>query len=291
MNDTVLVTGGTGTLGGHLVEKLDRGGFVPRVMSRRSRPPGASGGREWARADLATGEGLAGALRGVDAVIHAASSSLSYREVDVEGTRDHLLPAARSEGVQHLLFPSIVGIDDIPFGYYEAKLEAEETLLGLDLRVTVARATQFHALVYALVRVAGKLPVMPLPTEFRIQPVAGREFAGYLVDLLERDTQGRAPDFAGPESERWATWPAPGPRPVARRGGRSGCPCQETSPGPSATARPRTATVRSVRSPGRTGSSQARRPRACPPATPGIVPEPRPRPTRRSDVDGRGRFT
>src|SRR3954471_24795657 len=72
----VLVTGGRGTLGREVVAGLARGGYTVRVMSHRSREPGAGGqaGSEWAQADLQTGEGLAGAVAGVDAIVHAASS-------------------------------------------------------------------------------------------------------------------------------------------------------------------------------------------------------------------------
>lgn len=202
MTDRVLVTGGTGTLGRRLVGLLEDRGHRVRVMSRGSPPDGLPPEREWARADLATGEGVRGAVDGVDAVVHAASSALSYRDVDVRGTREHLLPAARSEGVRHLVFPSIVGIDDIPFDYYDAKLEVERLLAESDVPATVARATQFHSLVHPLIRAAGTLPVMPLPTELRLQTVDAGEFAAYLVDLLEEGPAGRAPDFAGPQVRR-----------------------------------------------------------------------------------------
>lgn len=211
MSETVLVTGGTGTLGRHLVRELEERGHRPRVMSRSKDAAGSPGSREWVRADLATGEGLEAALEGVDAVLHAATSSTNFREVDVEGTREHLIPAMRSAGVRHVVFPSIVGADEIPFGYYDAKVEVEEALTASDVPTTVARATQFHSFVHPLIRTAGKLPVMPLPTELRLQTVDAGEFAGYMVDVLEEEPAGRAPDFAGPEvrtlgdmAEAWA---------------------------------------------------------------------------------------
>ena len=210
-NDTVLVTGGTGTLGRHVARVLEERGYVPRVMSRSAPPGDRPRGWEWARADLATGDGLQRALEGVDAVLHAATSSTSYRKVDVAGTREHLVPAARSAGVRHLVFPSIVGADQIPFGYYDAKVEVEEALHASDVPTTVARATQFHSFVHPLIRGAGRLPVMPLPTEVQLQTVYAGDFAGYLVDQLEEEPGGRAPDFAGPDvrtlgemAEAWA---------------------------------------------------------------------------------------
>src|SRR3954453_785620 len=62
----ILVTGGTGTLGRGVVERLHERGPGPRVLSRRDGPGRVVG-------DLETGAGIAEAVRGVDAVVHAAS--------------------------------------------------------------------------------------------------------------------------------------------------------------------------------------------------------------------------
>lgn len=199
MTRTVLVTGGAGTLGRRVVRRLEARGYTPRVMSRGARPGDLPATREWARAELASGEGVPEAVEGVDAVVHSASSVLHHRDVDVAGTRDHLLPAAGREGVRHLVFPSIVGIDEVAYSYYDSKLAVEEMLLDSGVPVTVARATQFHSLVHPVVKAAGVLPVMPLPTEFRLQTVYAGDFAAYVVELLEDGPGDRAPDFAGPE--------------------------------------------------------------------------------------------
>ncbi|HEV2093653.1 MAG TPA: NAD-dependent epimerase/dehydratase family protein [Rubrobacter sp.] len=61
-----LVTGGTGTLGRRVVERLRSEGREVRVMSRGGRPGTVRG-------DLLTGEGIEEAVRGVDTVIHCAS--------------------------------------------------------------------------------------------------------------------------------------------------------------------------------------------------------------------------
>ena len=92
----LLVTGGTGVLGRRVVERLDAAGVGARVMSRSGRPGTVRG-------DLLTGEGLDAAVRGVETVIHCASSPYrKTREVDVEGTR-RLLEAAARGGVAHFV--------------------------------------------------------------------------------------------------------------------------------------------------------------------------------------------
>jgi dihydroflavonol-4-reductase len=70
----ILVTGATGFIGSHLVERLVAQGRAPRCLVRRSSATGnlTRGGIELAEGDLESGAGLEPALRGVDTVIHLA---------------------------------------------------------------------------------------------------------------------------------------------------------------------------------------------------------------------------
>jgi nucleoside-diphosphate-sugar epimerase len=80
----LLVTGGTGFVGGHLLEKLSASGETARCLVRRKLARPLPPGMEPALADLATGEGLDEALRGVDAVIHLAGVTKALRPSDYE---------------------------------------------------------------------------------------------------------------------------------------------------------------------------------------------------------------
>lgn len=194
----VLVTGGAGSLGRSLVRALAREGHAARVMSRRARPAGAAEGVEWANADLVTGEGLAAAVEGAEAVVHAASDPRRAEAVDVGGTR-RLLEAARAAGVAHLVYISIVGVDEIPFGYYRRKLAAERLVESSGVPYSVLRATQFHSLVDFLLTQAARVPlVMPLPTDFKFRSVAESEVAGRLSACVGAGPRGRLADFGGP---------------------------------------------------------------------------------------------
>jgi len=146
--------------------------------------------------DLSTGEGVAGAAAGAAWVLHAASDTRRRGRSDPEQTR-HLL-AATAEA-RHLLYVSIVGIDAIPFGYYRAKLACEREISAGRVPHTILRATQFHELLaHALLKVE-RLPVTPLPLDWRFQSVAAAEVATRAVELLEGEPVGRVPDFGGPE--------------------------------------------------------------------------------------------
>ncbi len=195
----VLVTGGTGNLGRALTRAVTAAGHTVRIMSRRSRPQSATNNFEWAQANVASGDGVWEAVAGVGAILHAASDPRRARAVDVHGTR-HLVEAARASGIAHLVYVSIVGIDDIPYSYYQRKREAEEIITSSGVPHSILRATQFHSLVDALVSVAARVPVvMLLPTDFKFQSVAEPEVAARLVRQLTERPCGRLPDFGGAE--------------------------------------------------------------------------------------------
>ena len=197
---TVLITGGTGTLGQAFAPAAEAAGHTVRLGSRRSRPPDCPPSYEWAPMQIAAGEGVAEAVTQVDAVIHAASDPRHAEAVDVDGTR-HLVEAAHAAGVPHLLYVSIVGIDAIPLGYYQRKLAAEQIVRQSPVPYSILRATQFHPFVDMLLSAAARVPfVIPLPTDFQVQSVAPAEVAARLVRCLEEGPAERLADFGGPEA-------------------------------------------------------------------------------------------
>ncbi|MEV0298545.1 hypothetical protein [Nocardia sp. NPDC050710] len=110
---------------------------------------------------------------------------------------EHLLAAAT--GVEHIVHPSIVGIDRIPFRYYRNKLACERLIEASGLPYTIVRATQFHELIAFGLHTAGRWPIAPLPLDFQFQPVASAEVANRVAELSEHAPTGRAPDFGCPE--------------------------------------------------------------------------------------------
>jgi uncharacterized protein YbjT (DUF2867 family) len=191
---TVLVTGGTGLLGGSVVAHLLTAGVTVRLASRRPRPAGAAGDVEWATVDYASRAGLDRALSGADVVLHCAGGSGRGEAA----TMAALLSSGRRAGLPHLAYISIVGVDRIPLGYYRSKLAAERALIASGIPWTVLRATQFHDLALSVTRKLCSLPVAAAP-KLGCQPVSVDEVAARLVDIAAGAPQGRAPEFGGPE--------------------------------------------------------------------------------------------
>lgn len=196
----VLVTGGAGTLGRLVVDQLREAGYSVRCMSRRAAPSDALPGVEWARADLETGEGLAEAVQSCDVIVHAASSpSRHTRRIDIDGT-GRLLEQARAASVSHMVYISIVGIDRIPFAYYQAKLATEKLIMESGIAWSVLRATQFHSLLDLVLQAATRLPLVTLlPTDMRFQLIAQDEVARRLCEIVQAGPGGRLPDIGGPQ--------------------------------------------------------------------------------------------
>lgn len=203
---TVAVVGGTGTLGALVVTELASRGEAVRVLSRTATavPEGA----EHRPVDLTSGEGLADALTGVDAVVDAANSQRGAQKTLVEGTT-RLLDAGAAAGVGHHVTISIVGIDQVPMSYYRVKLDQERAVEGGPLPWTILRATQFHQLLDSTFAAAARFGVRPSGGA-QIQPIDPRVVAARLADAALAGPAGRLPDLGGPKvatlGELSATW-------------------------------------------------------------------------------------
>jgi uncharacterized protein YbjT (DUF2867 family) len=200
MTPPILVTGGTGTLGRHVVPRLRDAGCDVRVLSRRGRAD--EDGIRYLTGDLATGEGVEPAVDGVETIVHCAGTPKG----DEVKTRQ-LVRAASPAGVRHLVYISVVGADKIPvtsgisramFGYFAAKRAAEQIIADSGLPWTTLRATQFHDLTLLTIRQLARLPVVPVPAGWRVQPIDAGEVAARLVELALGTPAGLVPDLGGP---------------------------------------------------------------------------------------------
>jgi uncharacterized protein YbjT (DUF2867 family) len=195
MTSPILVTGGTGTLGRLVVQRLTDTGRDVRVLSRRGpRSHAPPDGVQFMTGDLLVGAGIEAAVDGVSAIVHCASDNKG----DAEATRN-LVEAAAAGGKPHLVYISIAGADRVTFGYVRTKLEAEQIVAGSGLPWTTLRATQFYDLILNGTQKLARLPMVPVPAGFPTQPVDTGEVAARLAELTLGESAGRVPDMAGPQ--------------------------------------------------------------------------------------------
>jgi uncharacterized protein YbjT (DUF2867 family) len=215
----VAVIGGTGVLGRLVAAELVARGDAVRIVSRSAPAAGSEAaalldaGAEHRAADLSSGEGLAAALAGAEAVVAAANDPRGGRDVLVDGER-RLLDAAAAAGVGHHVAISIVGCDRTPIRYYRAKVAQEQVVTGGPLPWSLLRATQFHQLVDGLLGAAARARVQ-LGGSALVQPIDPGVVAARLADAVHAGPSGRLPDVGGPRvqtlAELGAAWRAAHP--------------------------------------------------------------------------------
>jgi uncharacterized protein YbjT (DUF2867 family) len=214
----ILVTGGTGFVGGHVVRALRDAGRRVRVLVR---DPGAAGelealGCEVAEGDMTEPETLGRALDGVACVVHLVAirqgKDEQFERIMSRGTRD-LVDAAHRAGVGRFVHMSALGTNErtkdlVP--YYRAKWEMEQTVQGSGLPYVVFRPSfVFGAdggILPTFRRIARLAPVTPITGsgEQRIQPIWVDDVAAYFARAVElEDATNRTFELGGPDVVDW----------------------------------------------------------------------------------------
>ncbi|MBX3094273.1 MAG: NAD(P)H-binding protein [Cryobacterium sp.] len=191
----IVVAGGTGLVGSQVAARLRDAGHDVASISRRE------------GVNLLTGDGLDAALAGADAVIDCSNVDTLSRSKAVEffsTVARNVGAAASTASVSRIVVLSIVGIDRIPFGYYEGKLAQEQEYRASGVPLTILRATQFFEFAETnLARVPGPFALIP---RMLTQAVASSEVAGVLIDLATTPApkpRGEAiVELAGPEQHQ-----------------------------------------------------------------------------------------
>ena len=198
----IAVAGATGRVGRHVVNVLRASGHDVVAMSR-------SGG-----VDVTTGDGLAAALDGAQAIVNAATGPSPDQQAATEfftAAARNLHQAGQQAGVRRMVVVSIIGIDHFTAGYNAAKLVHEQAMLAGPIPVRILRAAQFHEFVAQVVEWGRQGEVSYVPA-MRTQLVAARTVAEALADLATAAAPAAAaapagapiPEIAGPRAENLA---------------------------------------------------------------------------------------
>lgn len=114
----VLVTGGAGFIGSHVLDRLRAAGIEPRCFDRRPSPFHAPGEIETILGDLLDPIALRTAMEGCDAVVHLAAAAdvgevvkdpAGSESLNARGTLN-VLEAAREQGVSRVVYASTIWV-------------------------------------------------------------------------------------------------------------------------------------------------------------------------------------
>lgn len=208
----VLVLGGTGFVGRHVCEKLQRAGWSVTVPTRRA--ANAASVQHLPRltvieADVHDPAALARLLPGHDAVVNLVAilhgSEAAFERTHVELPRK-IAAACLGSGVRRLVHVSALGVsEDGPAKYQRSKARGEALLRSAGLDLTVLRPSVIFGAGDRFLNLFAQLqalfPVMPLAgAAARFQPVWVEDVASAVVACLQDPaTVGHTYDCAGPD--------------------------------------------------------------------------------------------
>jgi uncharacterized protein YbjT (DUF2867 family) len=185
----VLVAGGTGFIGSHVVEELLRSGrHRVRVMTRDPASARPRAGVDFVRGDVSDPASLASATRGVEVVVHAVQfpnhpvenprRGWTYERVDGEGT-EQMVAASVANGVRRFIYLSGAGAGPgRSEPWFRAKERAERAVTGSGMEYVVLRPSWIYGpedrSLNKFIAFIKYLPVVPVigAGRERIQPVS-----------------------------------------------------------------------------------------------------------------------
>jgi NADH dehydrogenase len=215
---TVLVTGGTGFVGPHVVHALRTRELPLRALVRN--PARATRLTAWG-VELAVGDvtdpaSLHAACEGVDAVVHLVAiirgRPADFERVMAEGTRN-VVAAAQEAGVRRFVLASALGLDErskdaVP--YFAAKWEMERAVRESGLDHVIFRPSfvfgRDGGVLPTFVRLARFAPVTPIigSGRQRLQPIWVDDLAEYYsLAVTEQEVSNRTFELGGPEAVSW----------------------------------------------------------------------------------------
>lgn len=215
---TVLVTGGTGFVGPHVVHALRGRETAVRALvrdpARATRL--AAWGVELTRGDVTDTTSLRAACEGVDAVVHLVAiikgRPADFERVMSEGTRN-VVAAAREAGVRRFVLASALGLDErtkdaVP--YFAAKWEMERAVRESGLEHVILRPSfvfgRDGGVLPTFVRLARFAPVTPIigGGRQRLQPIWIEDLAEYYARAIDEPAAAnRTFELGGPEAVSW----------------------------------------------------------------------------------------
>jgi NADH dehydrogenase len=210
----ILLTGGTGFVGGHVLKALHAAGRPVRCLVRN--PSTANLDGELVAGDMTDGASLKRAVEGVDTVVHLVAIRQGKKEqferVMSQGIRD-LLAASKDAGVERFVLMSALGTSEeskdlVP--YYGAKWEMEQAVEGAGIPYVIFRPSfvfeRDGGILPTFAKIARFAPVTPITGsgKQRIQPIWAGDLAAYFDKAIDLDAAtNRTFELGGPDVVSW----------------------------------------------------------------------------------------
>ncbi len=221
----ILVTGGTGYVGSHLIGGLRRREERVRVLVRNpaKHQQLATGNVELAQGDVTDSQSVHAAMQGVGTVIHLAAiireqaDGPTFEQVNYGGTIN-VVDAAQAAGVARLLHQSVlVARPDSQLAYFDTRYRAEQYVQGSALpnailrpSVIVGEGDQFVNRLADLVRkplLVLPTPIVPVPGDGStpFSPVWVTDFVDAVIGLLDKpEWENHVYELGGPRTLTYA---------------------------------------------------------------------------------------
>jgi len=206
---TVLLTGATGFMGGHLYPLLKRAGWHVRCASRNAdRARQQRPGRAWVELDLDRPATLAAALEGCDSAVYLVHSMGQGGDFESQERRaaEHFAAAAADAGLRRVVFLGGIEPQGSPSRHLRSRLATGEILRAGAVPTVELRAGMIvgpGSESWNIVRdLAVRLPVMVLPRWLAntSEPVAVDDVVVAIGHALELPAdQAGCYDLPGPE--------------------------------------------------------------------------------------------
>jgi len=189
----IVVIGGSGLIGTKLVNKL-------RQLDHEVVAASPSSG-----VNSITGEGLAEALAGAQAVVDVTNSP-SWEDKAVleffETSTRNLLAAEVAAGVRHHVALSVVGTERLlQSGFFRAKMAQEDLIKASKFPYTIVRSTQFFEFVNGIAQSATDGQTVRLSPAL-VQPIVSDDVADALAEVTLGAPVNDTIEIAGPERLR-----------------------------------------------------------------------------------------
>ena len=210
----ILLTGGTGFVGGHVLKALQAAGRPVRCLVRD--PSTADLDCELVPGDMTDAASLKRAVEGVDTVVHLVAirqgKQEQFERIMSQGTRD-LLAASKDAGVGRFILMSALGTSEeskdlVP--YYGAKWEMEQAVEGAGIPYVIFRPSfvfeRDGGILPTFAKLARFAPVTPITGSGvqRIQPIWAGDLAAYFDEAIDLDAAtNRMFELGGPDVVSW----------------------------------------------------------------------------------------